>query len=38
LRPGALDRRRYERFAAFLKTRGLIKTEVKLESYAVELD
>jgi len=38
LRPGALDRRRYERFAAFLKARGLIKTEVKLESYAIELE
>ncbi len=38
LRPGALDRRRYERFGAFLKERGLIKTLPELDSYAVELE
>lgn len=37
LRPGALDRNRYERFAAFLKKQGLIKTIVPLEKYAVEV-
>jgi len=38
LRPGALDRHRYERFAAFLNARGLVKKETKLENYAVELE
>jgi putative hydroxymethylpyrimidine transport system substrate-binding protein len=33
-RPAALDQRRYERFAAFLKEAGLIKTIPPLESYA----
>jgi len=37
LRPGALDRSRYQRFAKFLKRQGLIKKIPKLESYAVEL-
>ncbi len=37
LRPGALDHGRYRRFAAFLKDRGLIKTIVPLDRYAVEL-
>ena len=37
LRPGALDRGRYQRFAVFLKDRGLIKTTVAVDSYAVEL-
>jgi len=37
LRPGALDRTRYERFAKFLKSRGMIKDIPPLESYAVEL-
>lgn len=35
--PAALDKARYERFAAFLKARGLIKTIPPVESYAVEL-
>ncbi len=38
LRPGALDRRRYERFGAFLHERGLVKTLPKLEAYALELE
>lgn len=37
LRPAALDRKRYERFAAFLKSRGLIREIPPLASYAVEL-
>ena len=37
LRPAALDRNRYERFAAFLAKHGLIKSVPPLESYAVEL-
>ncbi len=37
LRPGALDRARYEAFAGFLKEQGMIKTTVPLDSYAVEL-
>ena len=35
--PAALDRERYERFAAFLKEHGLIKTVPRLQTYAVEL-
>ncbi|MGE5147973.1 MAG: ABC transporter substrate-binding protein [Candidatus Eiseniibacteriota bacterium] len=35
--PAALDRRRYERFAAFLKEHGLIKTVPRLATYAIEL-
>lgn len=35
--PGALDRARYARFAAFLKAQGLIKAEPRLDDYAVEL-
>jgi putative hydroxymethylpyrimidine transport system substrate-binding protein len=35
--PAALDRHRYERFAAFLKEHGLIPTVPPLASYAVEL-
>lgn len=35
--PRALDRNRYDRFAQFLKARGLIKTTPAVESYAVEL-
>jgi putative hydroxymethylpyrimidine transport system substrate-binding protein len=35
--PAALDRRRYARFAAFLRQQGLIKSEPRLEDYAVEL-
>ena len=37
LRPGALDRARYQRFAKFLKKQGLISKIPKLENYAVEL-
>lgn len=36
-RPAALDRRRYERFAEFMKARGLINEIVPVETYAVEL-
>lgn len=34
LRPGALDRPRYERFGAFLKKRGLIDEALPVETYA----
>lgn len=37
LRPGALDRARYKRFAEFLKKQTLIKKVLPLETYAVEL-
>jgi len=37
LRPGALDRARYKRFAEFLKKQTLIKKVPPLETYAVEL-
>lgn len=37
LRPAALDRGRYDRFADFLKGRGLIETIPPVDSYAVEL-
>lgn len=38
LRPAALDDRRYQRFAAFLTQRGLLKTDAPaVETYAVEL-
>ncbi|MFQ5486716.1 MAG: ABC transporter substrate-binding protein [Desulfobacterales bacterium] len=37
LRPGALDRARYQRFARFVKEQGLIKTIPALKTYAVEL-
>ncbi len=37
LRPAALDRNRYERFAGFLRKNGLIETVRPVESYAVEL-
>ncbi len=37
LRPAALDRGRYRRFAAFLQAQGLIDTVPPLESYAVDL-
>lgn len=37
LRPAALDTRRYDRFAAFLKERGLIEDVPPLKTYAVEL-
>ncbi len=38
LRPAALDRGRYERFAAFLADRGLIDTPPPVEDYARELE
>ena len=37
LRPGALDRARYQRFAKFLKKHGLINKIPQLDDYAVEL-
>ena len=37
LRPGALDRNRYETFAAFLAGKGLISATKPVETYAVEL-
>ena len=37
LRPAALDRGRYERFAQFLKARDMIETIRPVESYAVEV-
>jgi putative hydroxymethylpyrimidine transport system substrate-binding protein len=37
LRPAALDRGRYARFAAFLEAQGLIDAPPALETYAVEL-
>lgn len=37
LRPGALDRRRYLRFAEFLRQKGMVSTIPPLESWAVEL-
>lgn len=37
LRPAALDRGRYDRFAEFLKGRGLIETIPSVDIYAVEL-
>ena len=38
LRPAAFDRARYERFAAFLVARGLIKEALPASAYAVEID
>ena len=35
--PAALDRGRYERFAAFLKQQGLVKATPALDTFAVEL-
>lgn len=37
LRPGALDRARYQRFAAFLEAQQIIKSAPPLEMWAVEL-
>lgn len=37
LRPGALDRNRYKRFAAFLKKEGIIKEVPPLDNFAIEL-
>lgn len=36
LRPGALDQKRYRRFAEFLKNQEMIKTILPLEQYAIE--
>jgi putative hydroxymethylpyrimidine transport system substrate-binding protein len=36
LRPGALDRERYQRFAEFLRIQGMISTILPLERYAIE--
>jgi len=38
LRPAALDRGRYERFAAFLIEQGVVDKLPAVESYAVALD
>ena len=38
LRPAALDRGRYARFANFLKERGMLEEVLPTEQYAVELD
>ena len=37
LRPGALDRARYQRFAEFLRDSGVIKSVLPLDEYAIEL-
>jgi len=37
LRPGALDRNRYNKFSAFLQKQEVVKNVPPLESYAVEL-
>ena len=37
LRPGALDRGRYERFGVFMRDRGLIETVLPVTAYAVVL-
>lgn len=37
LRPGALDKGRYNRFAEFLKSQGMIKAVPPVASYAVEI-
>jgi putative hydroxymethylpyrimidine transport system substrate-binding protein len=37
LRPAALDRGRYERFATYLQQRGMIEKPVPVENYAVEV-
>jgi len=37
LRPAALDRGRYQRFATFLREQGIIENVAPLDSYAVEL-
>jgi len=38
LRPAALDRGRYARFAEFLKERGMLETVLPTDNYAVELE
>ncbi|WP_374445611.1 ABC transporter substrate-binding protein [Stella sp.] len=37
LRPGALDRARYQRFAEFLRERGVIKSVLPIDEYAIEV-
>ncbi|MCY4244432.1 MAG: ABC transporter substrate-binding protein [Gammaproteobacteria bacterium] len=37
LRPAALDRARYEKFAEFLRGMGVVETVMKIENHAVEL-
>ena len=37
LRPGALDKSRYTRFARFLKKEGIVKSVPPLDTWAVEL-
>ena len=37
LRPAALDRARYDRFAEFLQQQGLVDKTPDLDSYAIEL-
>lgn len=37
LRPAALDRARYEKFAEFLREMGVVETVMKIENHAVEL-
>ena len=37
LRPGALDKNRYTRFAEFLKKEGIVKSVPPLDTWAVEL-
>ncbi|RUM41827.1 MAG: ABC transporter ATP-binding protein [Desulfobulbus sp.] len=37
LRPGALDKHRYSRFADFLKEQGMVQTVPAMETWAVEL-
>ena len=37
LRPGALDKNRYQKFAEFLQQRGMINAVPELDTYAVEL-
>ena len=38
LRPGALDKKRYLRFAQFLKEQNIVTNIPRLDSWAVELD
>ncbi|MCZ6586692.1 MAG: ABC transporter ATP-binding protein, partial [Alphaproteobacteria bacterium] len=38
LRPSALDKGRYKRFAEFLKSQGMIKSTPPVASYAVEIE
>lgn len=38
LRPAALDRGRYTRFAKFMKAQGMLKSIVKLDTYAIDIN